>query len=422
MILKNAINVAHPNIQHSLHLALALQKSQMLNSYYTRLYCSWNHFPFSMLKWLPKEYLSMLDKWIFDKVRRRHLELDDSKIIVRTNDALLVLGIVLLQRIGVITTKKMRELLYYTSNSFQDYVAEITKNQNVTAIICYSRFAYDTFIKLYDSDIKLILDLPTTHPNLMEKIINVEGNAFPQYSEAILKVSGITGIDIKRACEEINMADYILAGSSFVRRSCIENGISPNKIFVVPYGTNLYQFNPDEKLKDERRFRILYVGRISPLKGVHYLVKAFAELSLPNSELWLCGDGKEINTIIPSSINNIKYFGTVNYIDLPNIYKQADLFVFPSLFDGFGQVILEAMASGLPVIATTNSGGPDVIQDGENGFVVPIRNVEVLKEKILYIYENSDIASNMGVMSRQIAIDYNWQRYEKQLADTLSKL
>jgi glycosyltransferase involved in cell wall biosynthesis len=87
--------------------------------------------------------------------------------------------------------------------------------------------------------------------------------------------------------------------------------------------------------------------------------------------------------------------------ELPELYNRASVVVFPSLNDGFGLVILEAMACRVPVIATENTGGPDVIRDGVDGFIIPIRDVEALKERLLWLYEHRDACREMGVNARK---------------------
>lgn len=90
---------------------------------------------------------------------------------------------------------------------------------------------------------------------------------------------------------------------------------------------------------------------------------------------------------------------------------RSDVLVLPSLFEGFGLVILEAMAAGLPVITTTNTGGPDVIEDGKEGFIVPAGNVEALREKMSYFIQNPEQAFKMGQAAHQKARQYTWEKY-----------
>ena len=97
----------------------------------------------------------------------------------------------------------------------------------------------------------------------------------------------------------------------------------------------------------------------------------------------------------------------------------ADIFVMPSLCESFGKVILEAMASGLPVIATTNTGARDVVKDGKHGFIIPIRDSKAIKDKIQYFYDNPSEIKRMGKNARKVAENYTWDRYSEKIADSL---
>ena len=101
---------------------------------------------------------------------------------------------------------------------------------------------------------------------------------------------------------------------------------------------------------------------------------------------------------------------------------RSDVLVLPSLFEGFGLVILEAMAAGLAVITTTNTGGPDMIEDGKEGFIVPAGNVEALREKMSYFIQNPEQASKMGQSSHQKARQYTWERYGKAYAEIIREV
>ncbi|MCS6943797.1 MAG: glycosyltransferase family 4 protein, partial [Geminocystis sp.] len=173
----------------------------------------------------------------------------------------------------------------------------------------------------------------------------------------------------------------------------VRYGKSPNQVIAIPYG-----FNPERffvKEVEERRFRILFVGIIGFRKGVYYLLEAFRQLQLKDAELILVSPVEDDFKPILA-----KYEGLFHYIhSLPNeqvsqIYHRSSVFILPSLIEGSAIVTYEAMASGLPVIVSENTGA--IARDGKDGFIVPIRNVEALKEKIITLYENGDMRHEMG--------------------------
>jgi glycosyltransferase involved in cell wall biosynthesis len=223
---------------------------------------------------------------------------------------------------------------------------------------------------------------------------------------------------------EYNSSDYIVVPSLFVKSTFIEQGINNDKILVNPYGVDLSQFKQIEKKDDV--FRVIYCGRLSIQKGSHYLLQAIYELEIDDFELWHIGGVEDEMTpfIKKYKANNILYKGTHPQAELYKFYSQGSAFILPSIQDGFGMVIFQAMACGLPVVLSENTGAYDVVtKDGEEGFVIPIRSVEAIKEKIKYLYENQDICIEMGRKAkRRVSYGFTWDDYGKRYIDFLKKI
>ena len=222
---------------------------------------------------------------------------------------------------------------------------------------------------------------------------------------------------------EYELVDYISIPSSFVKRTFIERGIPEEKLIVNPYGVDLEQFKQIKKEDDI--FRIIYAGGLTFHKGSHYLLQAFFELNLPNCELWHLGSiSEEMKPYITKYQNeNIKFLGHKPQDELYKYYSQGSVFIMPSLLEGLSLVQLQAMACGLPLICTTNTGGEDLItKDGEEGFVIPIKNVEALKEKIVYLYENQDICKTMGEKAKKrVEENFTWDDYGDRYIENIKR-
>lgn len=228
-------------------------------------------------------------------------------------------------------------------------------------------------------------------------------------------------IDDRRDYE---LADYIITPSTFSKETFISEGIDEKKLIVIPYGCNVEKFYPIEN-RDDGKFRVIYVGSLCLRKGVRYLIDAFKEIDNLNIELLLIGkiepELQEYMNNIPKNVKHIEY---VHNKELNNYYSQSNLFVLPSLSDSFSLATLEAMAAGLPVIVSENVGAKDFVKDGVNGYIVPIKDSNILKEKIIYLYENKQLTKEMGFNSREISIKVNWNEYEKKIIEfykTLNK-
>jgi starch synthase len=186
----------------------------------------------------------------------------------------------------------------------------------------------------------------------------------------------------RRRVEEVEEADYILLPSKFVERSFLKKGIPQERLLRVPYPmqkiAGVSALVPKKKNEDGV-FRVLYVGSISVRKGLRYLIEAFRRLKHPKKELWIVGpmtspSGLE-NIVMPAGV---RFFGSLKGDALQAAYMSATVFCLPSIEDGFGLVLNEALAYGVPVIATENTGIEDLLVAGKGGMVVPIRDSDAI--------------------------------------------
>jgi len=216
---------------------------------------------------------------------------------------------------------------------------------------------------------------------------------------------------IEKELKEYKEADYISIPSIFVKRTFLGNGVPESKLIHVPYGVDLSQFK--QIPKKDNVFRVVFTGGMSIRKGVHYLLKAFSELKLPNSELLLIGSiNDEIKPFFKKYEGNFNFIGHVPQSELYKYYSNSSVFVIMSIEEGLALVQPQAMACGLPVICTTNTGGEDIIRDKKDGFVIPIRDTDKLKEKLVYLYENQDILREMGQSAKErISSGFTWDDY-----------
>ncbi|OGG53727.1 hypothetical protein A2851_02470 [Candidatus Kaiserbacteria bacterium RIFCSPHIGHO2_01_FULL_53_29] len=194
--------------------------------------------------------------------------------------------------------------------------------------------------------------------------------------------------------------DYIIAISEFLKRSYMQMGYPAERIFVAAPDTNIDRFTPGSA---SGTFQVLYMAYTTPLKGLHYLLEAWSGLDLPGAELVLVGGygaiPAELKRRYDASIRanpTIQWIGKTQHPE--EYYRRASAFVLPSLTEGNPHVVMEAMASGLPVITTENAAG--LVEDGKTGFVVPIRDPDAIKAKIEYLYQNRDAAERMGRSAR----------------------
>lgn len=239
---------------------------------------------------------------------------------------------------------------------------------------------------------------------------------------------------IKKCLAEFEEADYITVPSQFVYDSMVSRGVPPRKLLLTPFGVGLSKFGNLEKLKSQRskgktttqkskldKFVAIFVGEVGLRKGVPYLLQGWTELNLKNAELWLAGAVvSDIKKIVSKYYDrqDIKFLGFRR--DVPKLMSRASIFVFPSIEEGSALVTYEAMAAGLPVVTTVNSGS--VVRDGREGFVLPIRDVEALKEKIGILYNDAKLRKEMGESARQRIRNFTWYQYGENLVKAYEKI
>ncbi|MDR7468304.1 MAG: glycosyltransferase family 4 protein [Armatimonadota bacterium] len=220
---------------------------------------------------------------------------------------------------------------------------------------------------------------------------------------------------VERELQEYEESDVILVPSSFVYRSFVEQGIPERRLRKIPYGVDLAQFRPAPR--EDNVFRVIYVGALNLRKGIPYLLEALAPLRLPRFETWLVGlpfaDGRPF---LRRYEGTYRHFGYLPRESLYWYYSQASVFVIASIEEGLATVIAQAMACGLPVIATTNTGAEDLLEDGVEGYIVPIRDPAAIREKVLQLYRNPDLREEMGNAAlRKVRQLRGWDSYGEAL-------
>jgi len=214
-------------------------------------------------------------------------------------------------------------------------------------------------------------------------------------------------------------ADAILTAGRDGRDFALRYGASPERIFVVPHVIDFDHYARGSSLAGHTRevrrklglrgVTFMYVGRLLVGKGLQYLLDAFAALQrkIPNEvSLLLVGDGVDEGLLrarcAEERLENVVFAGFHDADSLPRLYAAADVFVFPTLGDTFGMVVSEAMACGLPIIATSTRGEiRDRVSDGFNGFVVPPADSEALLERMLLLAQDPERRTVMGDASRR---------------------
>lgn len=402
--------VAHPGRQHSYEAALALQRAGLLRHYVTGFYYKPESPLGRAVRLLPNRQAAKLEG---EFLRRYHPGLAAENIRVH---AAFGLAFVASNRIAPLRCFS-NALMFWGNRRFDRWVARGLSREKPQAVLCYDTCAVQTFERAKRLAVTSVLDQSIAHVSCGMKISREEAERHPDFADSWPFDIPCTLLD--GCLREARIADCVLAASDYVRQSLVAIGVPSSRIAIVPYGVDTERFRPGSE-RNDKIFRVLFVGQLSQRKGIKYLLEAFKQLRLPRAELILVGN------IIGSGRGLSAYreiFTQANHVphrEVHEYYQRADIFVYPSLHEGSALATYEALASGLPVIATPNCGS--VVRDGVDGFIVPIRDVEALKEKILFLYENRALREEMSRRARQRAEEFTWAAYQRRVAELFRAL
>jgi glycosyltransferase involved in cell wall biosynthesis len=224
-----------------------------------------------------------------------------------------------------------------------------------------------------------------------------------------------------RMRREAAVADFIRVPSTLAKQTFVEAGVSADKIAIVPIAVDLNHFH--QSVKPDDAFRILAVSSFDPRKGVVYLLEACERLRIPNAELMLIGStGSRWARKTLSQFE--KKLGSVRLVNMDvttepaaNSYGMASVFVHPAIEDGFGLVIPQALACGIPVIATRTSGASELIVHGETGFVVDARRPEQIQEYIRLLASDRSLREQMAAAAIRSMTMHGYDTFARQVRE-----
>lgn len=296
---------------------------------------------------------------------------------------------------------------YFVSDTY-DKLAALRLHDPGKIFVGWSSFSLHTLRKARSRGAVIVVERGSSHIEYQRDILAEEYRRFGVISS--LPHPQV----VEKELAEYAEADFIAVPSRFVCDTFRAKGFPEEKLIHVPYGVDTLKFSPLGK--QDSIFRIIYCGGITVRKGVHYLLRAFAELRLPGAELWLIGALSEESRAVlgPHLSPGVRHLGPFPQPELAKYYSQGSVFCMPSIEEGLAMVQAQAMACGLPVICTTNTGGGDIVRDGIDGYVIPIRDVGAIKEKILGLYEDPEKRCYMAQSARKrVETGFSWGDYGK---------
>lgn len=410
--------VAHAGQQHSYQTAAAFYKKGCLLKYLTTVYYKPWSFTWLLCPFLPKSQKARC-------CSRTSSLIPNSKIIqIGELRGLFVLAL----RRSEMLKKMFPGFIRKLTDDFGVPVAKYAIKHNADVVVMYDTnsntcFAY---LKEHAPHIKRVLDVSIANRLYLKQVYEREMCLFPHYADEIYyeQRDVIDNHTRERLQEEINNTDFFLAGSNFVKNSLLYSGANEKSVFVINYGVDRGQFSFSEPSPSKYPLRVLFVGQINFRKGLHHLLKVVSLYDKSKIVLNVAGGFSPGNVLYEEYKNreNINFMGFVTRDRISEVFSQSDVFVLPSLAEGFALVSLEALSSGCPVVCSTNSGCNDVIVEKQNGFVVEVSEENQLKEKMDWFLANMDKIPTMKRNARKTVDNLSWNDYHKKVFDTVSSI
>jgi glycosyltransferase involved in cell wall biosynthesis len=220
-----------------------------------------------------------------------------------------------------------------------------------------------------------------------------------------------------RRLRDLELADRILVPSEHIARTLVGHGTERSKITVIPYAADTRRFHPLAGKRHETTCTFLFAGGITQRKGIKYLLEAWRRIRRPGWRLQLLGPLPGRIGPLAAYLDEVEPLGRVSHSEVPARMAEADVFVFPSLFEGSAVVTYEALACGLPSVVTPNAGS--VVRDDVEGFVVPPSDIEALAGRMERLGLDPDLRAEMAAKARTRALEFDWPRYHSALIEAL---
>lgn len=406
--------VAHPYQQHSFRIAVALDQVDMLKKYVTTVYDkkgSITNFVKNMLSGENKQ-----------RAGNRHCkELSDLKVLqISEMESLFLL---LLSRVD-----KKRKLynLYntYVLRNFNKKLGKYLIKNGVEFVILYDTVSADCikWLKRKHASVKIIIDMSA--PNFCYMDCLYKKDMLVNQSILSDMNTEMKTVDYKRKLEnskvEIENADYFLVASALSKKSLLYSGISEDNIFLCRYGIDISE--EYRKKKYGEKVNIVFIGDVTPKKGVHYLNKIIEILGTTDYSYYVLGKYDENNKWYQKMKSKCSFYGYVTHDQVLKICKQMDIIFFPSLADGFGLSVIEAMSNGVIPFVSENSGVSDIISHRENGFIFKLTEIDNVIPEIETLAKNKKEMEKISRRAYETANNLSWKNYELDVQNAIQEI
>jgi glycosyltransferase involved in cell wall biosynthesis len=292
-----------------------------------------------------------------------------------------------------------------------------------SAIYAYEDGALETFQAAKRLGIRRVYDLPIAYWERSRQLLSEEAERLPQW-EPTLFATRDSAAKLERKTRELAMADLVVCPSRFVQESL--PGGTPSLVaeFGSPPLSPLCPLGPlregDRLLEEGKRpLRILFAGSMTQRKGLADLFEAMKSLAPSHAELIVMGAPLAPMSFYLQHYPKFRHEKPRAHSEVLALMQSCDVLALPSIVEGRALVQQEALSCGLPLIVTANAGGEELIEEGETGFLVPIRSPQSIARKIQWFLDHRDALPRMRRAAQAMAARFTWEAYSQKIISRL---
>lgn len=313
-----------------------------------------------------------------------------------------------------VAERRYSDVLDIRVRAFDRAAGRVARRGNYDVVIGQQTGAARAFAASGPASTRVLL-YPLVHHRWMERVMATELHENPRWAP-FLQGSTTTPASERVAAEELSLADRILVASSLTRRSLEEAGIPPERVLVQPLGWDPREFAPgaietaSSEAGEVSGLRVLFVGQLNQRKGLSHLIEAVARV--PGASLRLVGPGSvEAIALIAQVGPDVEVVGPRSKPQLSGEFARADVFVLPSLAEGFGLTAMEAMGHGVATVVSRHTFAEDVLTDGVDGFIVPPGDVGALTRVLTRLADDPALRRRVAAAGKLTADRHSWEAY-----------
>lgn len=405
-----AVLISHPTGNQNVRNALlSLAENEMLEEFWTTI--AWD----SESRWnrlLPPPLRTLLARRAFAEAPAERIKCVPLRETVRLSAGRLLLK-------DFLCSGERPFSIIGMYRHFDGKVARRVGTLHPDAVYAYEGGALKTFREARRLGIKTIYELTSSYWYWVRRLLSEEAERTPEFAGLLPNLLD-SDRHLEWKDEEIRLADYVFVPSEHVRRT-LTDVVSEEKIRVVPYGAPAIQRRKPISRDPGRPLQVLFVGLLVQHKGIGYLLDAIDRLG-PQVQLTLVGKRFHANARVDEACRRWRWFETMSHRDVLDVMMASDVLVLPSLGEGFGLVVTEALACGLPVIVTPNVGAGDLVHDGREGFLVPVCSADAIAERLQTLHCDRELLVSMSRNAQAAAAERSWASYRANYAATVRSL